>query len=612
LSALTSPKQRFLIVARVAVLLLSCLLGLAVTPAVAADQKVLRFAFRSVETGFDPQRIDDVYSTAVCGEIFEPLLDFDYLARPFKLVPGVAESVPIPEDGGRTYTFRLKSGVYFADDPAFGGKRRELTAADAAYAIKRLRDPRNRAPYSWLFQNNLLGLDELYDEALKTGQFDYERRIAGIEVVDRYTLRLRLKSPDNTFLYRFALPQTAPVAREVIAAYGEDTMSHPVGTGAFRLAEWTRRQKIVLEKNPGYRGRVLDTSFADLNLPEQRQVIAELQGKTLPQLDRVEIYPMDADQPRYLTFMSGDHDLIQEVPMSFINEAVPGGKLAPALAAAGIRRQQKVDVSLWYVQFNMEDPVVGGYTAEHVALRRAITLAFDRDKAIAVLEKGQALPAFGPIPPGLIGYDPTFVTDQQDYDPARAAALLDMYGWVDADGDGWRDQPDGAPLVIDYMYTLGGETRQYAALWERSLRSVGIRLNARAVQFSDQLRDRKAGKYMMASASWVADWPDGQNFLALLYGPNAPDVNDTRFHLPEYDRLYEQSLQLPDSPERDRLYREMTRLVIVYAPWRLLHHRRWTYLNYPWVLGYLKHPLYQTRLLYLDLDSAARRRAQAD
>jgi oligopeptide transport system substrate-binding protein len=584
----------------------------AATAVAATEAKVLRFAFRSVETGFDPQRVDDVYSSAVCSEIFESLLEFDHFARPVKLVPGVAEAVPTPEDGGRTYTFRLQPGIYFADDPAFGGKRRELVAADAAYAIKRLRDPRNRAPYSWLFLNNLTGLDELHDEALKTGSFDYDRPIAGIEVVDRYTLRLRLKEPDYTFLYRFALPQTAPVAREVITAYGEDTMSHPVGTGPFRLAEWTRRQKIVLVKNPDYRGRTLDTTFADLSLPQHRQIVAELQGKTLPQLDRVEIYPMDTDQPRFLSFMSGAHDLIQELPVAFIGEAVPAGNLAPALVAAGVRKQQVVDTSVWYTQFNMEHPVVGGYTPERVALRRAITFAFDRGQAIAVLEKGQGLPAYSPIPPGMVGYDPTFITDQQEYDPARAVALLDMYGWVDADGDGWRDQPNGEPFTIDYLGTAAGSTRQYAAMWERSLRRVGIRLDARAVQFSDQLRDRKAGKYMMAAGAWTADWPDGQNFLALLYGPNAPDLNDARFKLPEYDRLYERSLQMPDSPERNLLYREMTRLMLVYAPWRLLTYRNWTYLNYPWVLGYMKHPMYQTRLMYLDVDPAARRRAQAD
>jgi ABC-type transport system substrate-binding protein len=586
-----------------------CLLGQSTE---AQEAKVLRFAFRSVETGFDPQRIDDVYSSAVCNEIFEPLLDFDYFARPAKLVPGVVEAVPEPEDGGRTYTFRLRRGIYFADDPAFRGQRRELTAGDVAYAIKRLRDPRNRAPYAFLFQGKLTGLDELHDAAVKSGRFDYSRAIAGIEVLDRYTIRFRLKEPDYTFLYRFTMPQTAPVAREVIEAYGEDTMSHPVGTGAFRLAEWTRRQKISLERNPGYRGRKLDTTYASTTDPEHRQVIAELQGKTLPQLDRVEIYPLDTDQPRFLAFMNGEHDMIQELPLSFIEQAVPAGRLAPALALAGVRRQQVVDPAIWYFQFNMEHPVVGGYSPPQVALRRAIAFALDRQQAIAVLEKGQALPAYTPMPPGVVGYDPEFVTDQQDYDPARAIALLEMYGWVDADGDGWRDQPDGTPFTIDYMYPVGGTNREYAALWEKSLRRIGVRIEPRGVQFSDQLRDKKAGKYMFSAAAWSADWPDAQNFLALLYGPNAPDLNDSRFALDAYDRLYEQSLLLPDSPERNHLYREMARLVLAYAPWRLLTYRNWTYLNYPWVLGYLEHPIYTTRLLYMDLDPAARRRAQAN
>ncbi len=598
--------------------LLACLLALpwarpllADEPAAASEQKVIRFALRSGETGFDPQRVDDLYSSAVCSEIFESLLSFDYFARPVKLIPGVVESVPEPEDGGRTYTFRIRPGIYFASDAAFGGKRRELTAADAAYSIKRLRDPRNRAPYAYLFQGNIVGLDALYEEALATGKFDYDRAVPGIELLDRYTLRLRLIEPDYTFLYRFTLPQTAPVAREVIEAYGDDTMAHPVGTGAFRLAEWTRRQKIVLERNPDFRGATLDTTYANLDLPEHRRAVEGLRGKTLPQLDRVELYPMDTDQPRFLSFMSGYHDLIQEVPLSFVEQAVPGGQLAPALAAAGVERQQAVDPAVWYAQFNMEDPVVGGYTPERVALRRALVLGFDRDQAMSVLEKGQVLPAYGPIPPGLVGYDPDLYTDQQDYDPARAIALLDLYGWVDADGDGWRDQPDGAPLVIDYLYTTGSIGREYAALWEKCLRRLGIRLTARAVQFSDQLRDRKAGKYMLAAGAWSADWPDGGNFLQLLYGPNAPDLNDTRFKLPAYDRLYEQSLLMPASPERDQLYHDMTRLMLAYAPWRLLVYRNWTYLNYPWVLGYLKHPIYHLRLMWLDVDPAMRRRAQA-
>jgi oligopeptide transport system substrate-binding protein len=576
-----------------------------------AEQKVLRFAFRSVETGFDPQRVDDLYSSAVNNEIFEPLLEFDYFARPVRLAPLAAESVPEPEEGGSVYTFRIRRGVYFSDDPAFRGQRRELTARDAAYAIKRLRDPRNRAPYGWLVQDALVGLDELHDEALESGRFDYDRPIAGIEVVDRYTLRLRLKQPDYNFLYRFTMPQTAPVAREVIETYAEDTMAHPVGTGPFRLAEWTRRQKIVLERNPSYRGRTLDTTWADPGDPEHRRVIADLRGKLLPQLDRVEIYPMDASQPRFLAFMNGEHDLIQEVPVTFINQVAPGGRLLPSLEARGIRMQRVVPPEITYYSFNMEHPVIGGYTPEKVALRRALVLAHDVDSEIAVLYKGQGQLAYGPVPPGVVGYDPDFRHHEQDYDPARAVALLDLYGWVDHDGDGWRDRPDGQPLVIDYLHSTGATAREAAGLWEKSMRRIGIRLVARGVQFSDQLRDRKAGKYMIAAAAWAADWPDAQNFLALLYGPNAPELNDNRFRLEAYDRLYERAAMMPDSPERNRLYREMSRLAIAYAPWRLSEYLVWTHLSYPWVLGYLKHPIYHTRLEYLDVDVATRAAAQA-
>jgi len=575
------------------------------------EAKVLRFAFRSVETGFDPQRVDDLYSSAVNNELFEPLLDFDYFARPVKLVPGVVEEVPAPEDGGQTYTFRIRRGIYFTDDPVFRGKRRELTAADAAYAVKRLRDPRNRAPYGWLMQDALLGLDALHDEALESGRFDYDKPVPGIEVIDRYTVRFRLTRPDFNFLYRFTMPQTAPVAREVIEAYGEDTMAHPVGTGPFRLAEWTRRQKIVLERNPNYRGRTLDTTYADPADPDHRRILAELRGKRLPQLDRVEIYPMDASQPRFLAFMNAEHDLLQEVPFTFINQVAPGNELLPSLAAKGVHMQRVVPPEIYYYQFNMEHPVVGGYKPEHVALRRAIVLAHNIDQELTILYKGQGEQAYGPIPPGVVGYDPQFFHHEQDYDPARAVALLDMYGWVDRDGDGWRDQPDGQPLVIDYLHSTGSGARDQAGLWEKSMREVGIRLVARGVQFSDQLRDRKAGKYMIAGAAWAADWPDAQNFLALLYGPNIPELNDSRFQLEAFDRLYRQSLVLPDSPERDGLYREMSRLTVAYAPWRMSQYPVWTHLSYPWVLGYLKHPLYHTRLEYLDLDLAARNAAAA-
>ena len=211
----------------------------------ATEKKTLRIAFRSAETGFDPQRIEDRYSVGICENIFESFLTYDWLARPVKLAPQVVESVPEPEEGSTRFTFRIKPGIFFADDPAFKGKRRELVAKDMEYAIKRFRDPANRSPYSWLFEDRIVGLDDFVEAAKKSGKYDYEAKIEGMKLLDKYTITFKLKEPDFNFIYFFALPNVVPVAREVIEAYAADTMAHPVGTGPYKLVEWARRSKIV-------------------------------------------------------------------------------------------------------------------------------------------------------------------------------------------------------------------------------------------------------------------------------------------------------------------------------------------------------------------------------
>ncbi len=584
---------------------------LAATPA-AAQKKVLRVAFPAGEQGFDPQRVYDRYSAGICESLFEPLLTYDYLARPVKLVALVAETVPEPEEGGTRYTFRIRPGIDFADDPVFKGQKRELVAKDIEYAIKRFRDPRIRSAYEWLFENKLVGLDELAEQAKKTGSFDYNAKVPGIEVRGKYTISFKLKQADYNFLYILAMPNVVPVAREVIEAYGDDTMAHPVGTGPFILKQWVPRSKIVLERNPSYRGFELEARYANPNDEWDRRAMDDLRGKRLPALDRVEIYPIEDAQPRYLAFLNKEHDILDETPFAFIDQVLPNGKLAAPLARQGIRVFREEEPELTYDVFNLDEReegrenVVGGYSPDRVALRRAMVLAHDRDQEIAILRKGQALPAQSPVPPGVVGYDPTFHAAAQDYDPARAKALLDMFGYVDKDGDGWRDRPDGRPLVIQYKYyQLGQEARQLAELWVKSMAAVGIRVEALAVPFADLLNDKRVGHFQMAGSAWIADYPDAQNFLQLFYGPNTGQSNEPRFRLPEYDRLYERSLALPDGEERNRLYREMDRLLLAYAPVRLGVHRIYNHLQYPWVKGYKKHPILYTNFKWLDLDVAA-------
>ena len=587
-------------------------------PAAQAQKKVLHVAFRVAETGFDPQKVQDRYSVGVLENLFETLLTYDYLARPVKLVPGVAESIPEPEEGGTRYTFRIHPGVLYADDPVFKGRKRELVAADMEYAIKRFRDPANRSPYEWLFEDKLVGLDELTEKAKKTGKFDYDAKIAGIEVRDRYVISFKLKEPDYNFLYTLAMPNVVPVAREVIEGYAADTMAHPVGTGPFVLKEWVRRAKIVLERNPNFRGFELETRYANPGDEWDRRAIDALHGKRLPLLDRVEIYPIEDDQPRFLAFLNKEHDILDETPFAFIHQVLPGGKLSPALAKQGVHVFRELQPELTYYVFNMDETVngrpnpLGGYTPERVALRRALVMSHDRATEIQVVRKGQAIPAQTPVPPGVVGYDPSLRSHAQDFDLPRAKALLDMFGYVDRDGDGWRETPEGKPLQILFKYSIGGEGRPLAELWSKAGTSIGIRIETQAVQFADFLNDKRVGNFQMGDSAWIADYPDAQNFLQLLYGPYTDKQNEARFRLPEYDRLYEQSLRLPDSPERNALYREMDRLILAYAPWRLGIHRIFNHLQWPWVKGYKKHPILYTNFKYLDLDVAAQQAARAN
>ena len=476
------------------------------------------------------------------------------------------------------------------------------------YAIKRFRDPANRSPYSWLFEDRIVGLDEFVAAAKKSGKFDYDAPIEGLKLLDKYTISFKLREPDYNFIYFFTLPIVVPVAREAIEGYANDTMAHPVGTGAYILKQWVRRSKIVLEKNPNYRGHKLDTQYANPADPWDNAAIKSLAGKRLPLIDRVEIVPIEEEQPRFLAFMNNEHDYLEETPFAFIPEILPNGKLSPKMQQRNVRAFREEQPEITYDAFNMDDPVVGGYKPENVAFRRALVLSHDRSQEIAIVRRGQAIAAQSPVPPGLIGFDPTFQTVEQEYNAPRAKALLDMFGYVDKDGDGWRDLPDGKQFKLTYKYRANEDSaRQLAELWAKCLAAVGIRMEAIAVQFAELLKDRKVGKYQMSGIAWIADYPDAQNFLQLLYGPNTDISNDARFKSAEYDRLYTQSLKLPDSPERDKLYREMNRIIVAYAPWRFGVHRIFNHIINPWVLGYKKHPILYTSFKYLDIDAAAQK-----
>ena len=558
-------------------------------PAVASAEKVLRYAFEIAETSFDPQRISDVYSNIVNQGMFEAPLTYDYLALPVKLKPNTATGLPEVSADGMTYTIHIMPGIYFLDDPAFNGKKRELVAADYVYTIKRLLDPKVRSPLIAEIEPYVVGAEEAAAKARKENAFDYDAPIEGLKVVDRYTFQVKIKQPLYVFIYNFADCRIAcAVAREVVDKYGDDVGSHPVGTGPWRLAFWKRSSKMVFERNPNYREQVWDAEPPAGDARAQ-EIYRQMKGKRIPVIDRVEISVIEETQPRWLSFLNEEMDLIWLIPEEFAYQAFPNDKLAKNLERRGIRMERLPTLDITYSYFNMDDPVVGGYTPEKVALRRAIALAYKVKDEIAILRKGQAIPAEAPYAPGVAGYDPNFHTTMNEYNPAKAKALLDMFGYVDRDGDGYREMPDGKPLVIYRYSSPTSRDQQFDELWKRGLDDIGIKIEMMKAKWPDILKAARLGKVQFWQLGGTASAPDADTWLTSLWGKN-PD-NLARFRLPAYDKLYEKARSMPDSPERTKVYQDMTRLVVAYMPWRVNTHRIRTDMWYPQVVGYRRHPI---------------------
>jgi ABC-type transport system substrate-binding protein len=567
--------------------------------AAAADpNKVLRIAFPTGETGFDPGKVFDLYSATVNEAIFDRLLTYEYLASPSKLAPMAAEAMPDVADDGRTYTFHIRKGIYFTPDPAFKGARRELVAQDFVYSIMRFMDPVNRSQYAFLIEGKIKGLDELAAAAKKSGKFDYDAKLPDMEAVDRYTLRFRLASRDYNFPFIVAHTAFGVVAREVIEAYANDTLAHPVGTGPYLLKEWKRGTKIVLEANPGFAGYVWDWKPTPGNAWDE-QVVAEMKGKTMPQIGRVEISIMDEEQTRWLAFNQKEIDILQ-VPFSFIYKVISqDNQLLPEWVDQKARLYRAVNASVNYTYFNFQDPVVGGFNLDRVALRRAIIMAFNVDELIRVVRKNQAVLAQMPIPPGVVGHDPKY-RSLNPYDPELANKLLDHFGFRKG-ADGYRSLPDGKPLLLKLASGTSALEREQNELWKKSMDVIGLRIDFQISKFADHLKAARACQLMMWGAGWTADYPDGDNFMQLLYGPNSHQSNNGCYRSPAFDAYYVNSTQIPDSPERNRLFLEMSRQMEVDGAWSLQDTQMRNALLRPWVRGYKAHPILQAPWQNMDL-----------
>ena len=575
------------------------------------DSNVLRVLFESAETGFDPAQVSDLYSHRVIAHIFESLLGYDPFAIPIRLVPLTAEAMPESSPDFTTWTVRLRRGVVFADDPAFKGRPRELVAADFVYSFKRIYDPALKSPaYNNLGEDGILGLEELRARALRDkAPFDYDSVVEGLRALDRYTLQFKLAKPRPRFASTLTFTNYVAVAREVVEAYRDDLMAHPVGTGPYRLTSWRRSSRIVLGRNANYReARYQSEPGADD--AEGQAWAKRFNGKRLPLNDGVEIAVVQENQPRWLSFLNGQADFAR-VPAELVPLVAPNGKLAPNLAKQGIRLQRFLNPDVTMSYFNMDDPVVGGYTPEKVALRRAVQLAYDTDYEIRIIRRGQAIPAQAPMPPGTYGFDPALRTDNSGQGAARAKALLDVYGYVDRDGDGWRERPDGTPLVLTMSSEPDQVYRQYNENWQRSLAAIGLRRVFEIAPWPEHMKQARAGKLQMWFLGSTATAPDAQGALEYMYSDSIGQSNLARFKLPAFDAIYRRMLDLPDGPERLALFRKASELVVAYMPYRIHVHRIYNDCSRPWIAGY-RQPFFRNQSWhYIEVDGAMRAKALA-
>lgn len=566
--------------------------------------KVLRYAFEIAETSFDPHKVTDVYSIIVNNAMFDAPLKYDYLARAPKLVPNTLAAMPEVSADLMTITLKVKPGIFFADDAAFHGKKRELVAEDYVYSMKRLFDPKLSAPQIGEMEETIVGAAELLARVRKANRMDFDTPLDGLKTLDRYTLQIRLSKPKYNFIYNLADCRiSCAVAREVVETYKDDLSAHPVGTGAYMLSTWKRSSKMTFVANPGFREEYFDGAPAVDDMAGQ-EILAKLKGRRLPMIGRVEVSVIEETQPRLLAYLNNEHDLLWRLPEEFANQIVPNRQLAPNLAKAGMQFESLPALDLTYAYFNMDDPVIGGYTMDKVALRRAINLAYKTQDEISIIRKNQAIAAQTPYSPGVAGYDPDFRTISSEYDPAKAKALLDMYGYIDRDGDGYRDMPDGSPLVLRLNSTPTDRDKQFDELWTRSMDEIGIRVRIRKAKWPDLLKEAYAGKLMIWQLGNSATAPDALKILNDLYGPFAGTKgNIANFKLAEFDRLYEKAELLPHSAERTQIFQDMARLIAAYAPWRINTHRITTDIWYPYVIGFRRPQIQvQSWWRYIDID----------
>jgi len=570
----------------------------------AQEKRVLHLPMRSSGPGsLDPILGSTVYDNNATCNVYETLLQYKYLKRPYELEPLLLASMPASEDG-LTWSFELLKGVLFQDDPCFpGGVGRELVTDDVFYSWKRLADPAYQLKSWWILKELVVGLDEFKDAQnarVDAGEaFDYAAPVAGFRKIDDHHFQIELREPVYRFLWMLPMFQLSVVPREAVEAYGTGFSRHPVGTGPFRMQaeDWVTNKSMVFTRNPKYRPAFYPTEW----MPADEELgLHEAAGKRIPFVDRVEITFFVQENPMWLEFQSGKLDYTQ-VPAENYLEAFHkrSQRLKSEFADRGIVAHPVPMLDFIFRAFNMEDPLVGGYGPKQRALRQAIALATDMYEFNSTFYNNINVLYDGMIPPGMDGYpkDGKGPISYLDKDLVRARELLAEAGY-----------PDGKGLpVLDYYTSNQGNIPEQAELFKRQLAEIGVQLNVQLLHFAQLIEAVDKKKAQTFSFAWSSDYPLEETNLALFYGPNeSPGSNHFNYERAEYDALYERLELMTPSPERTKVMEQMVAMVMEDAPFIGSMARTRFYIVQPWLRNYRPDETFYNWIKYMDLDESRR------
>jgi ABC-type transport system substrate-binding protein len=546
----------------------------------------MNFALNGEISTLDPANSYDSVSMSVIYQSYEQLYEYHYLLRPYKIIPLIAEDLPKIENGGKRYTIKIKEGIRYHDDPAFGGKPRFVKSVDFVNQIKRLAYIPNKSTGWWLFDGRIKGLNKFRDEVGSDFTKFFDTPVSGLRTPDDQTLIIDLEKPYPQMLNALVMSFTSPMPAEVIKHYSNMLDEVIVGTGPYKLNNWTRGSKLSMSKWEHYH-KSFYPNRGD-RMAHSRKLLKDA-GKRIPFIDNITFHIFKESQTRWLQFLTKKLDFLR-VPKDNYNALVtPSGELTKEYKEKGITLEIFSTLTFWWISFNMKDEHLG----KNINLRKAIAHAINVKKYIETFTNNIGLRANSIYPPGIPGYDPTRQLPYS-YDIEKAKKYLEIAGYPGG---------KGLPELVYDTRTSSTTQRQRAEFIKNELGKIGIKLKIQTNTFPGFLKKAKEGKLQLWLDGWSLDYPDSENVLQLLTTQNhPPGPNQTNYSSEKFDADFEKLKIMPNGASKYALMKKMEDTVIEDLPWALLYYSRDYIVFHDRLKNFRYSDLIVNKVKYLRLD----------